>query len=58
MNVKMIVAGKFRRSSNKNAIFSLPFEESKEIDYGKEYTILVIGPAMKVEKKFNKVVII
>jgi len=58
MNIKMIVTGKFRKLQKGNVSFALPFEESKEIDTNRQYTIMIIGPLSKEpEVRYNKVVI-
>jgi len=42
--VKLLITGKFKKDSNKCACFSLPFEDSKEIDYNRAYLLEVTGP--------------
>jgi len=42
--MKLLMTGKFKKDTNKCAYFSLPFEESKEIDYNRVYLIEITGP--------------
>lgn len=42
--MKLILTGKFKKDSNQCASFSLPFNESKLIDYNRDYVIEITGP--------------
>jgi len=58
---KIILTGKFKRDSNKCASFSLPFQDSKEIDFNRDYIIEINGPIRSARvvkyKHIQKVII-
>lgn len=41
---KIILTGKFKKDPNQCASFSLPFQDSKVIDYNRDYLIEINGP--------------
>lgn len=54
--MNLILIGKFRKDSNGCAIFSIPYEESKHIDFKKKYFVEVKGNIAYYRSAHNKFV--
>ena len=55
--ITLILVGKFRKDSNGCAVFSIPHEESKKIDFKKKYLVKVEGNIAYYRSAHNKLVI-
>lgn len=51
---KLIIIGKFKKNTNKCAEFTVPFEESKNINFNEAYVIVIEGPIIHQKSAYNK----